>query len=843
MRRALTQRSSGAAPKLHESRSGATSPGGVQPPALAWGGLQHRLLFERNPQAMMVYERATSRILAVSDAAIAVYGYTREEFIGLELLELIAESDRAEFASFHAARRAIERPGLVLDSRRRHQRKDGTLIDVIVSADDLEVEGRSCRMLICEDVTARESAHSELAAAREQLRVSDERYRRLFEQNPQAMVAYDRDTLEIVTVSNAMVADYGYSRDELESMTILDLVLPEDVEVLRSYLGKRGGGSTPKMAGTPSGYPSRRQRKDGSVIDIEVTSENIDLDGRDCRLALYTDVTERNKTMAALEDAREQLRVSEERYRSMFEQNPQPMVTYDRATLAILAVSDAMVEKYGYTREELGSMSILDLHQPADAERLVAFLATHPDGSRPLESGLAEGYPGQHRLKDGSLIDVEVTSTNLSLNGRDCRIAHFDDVTARNKAAKEVAIARDQAVEASNMKSAFLANVSHEVRTPMNGVIGMTELLLDTDLAEEQRQYADQISRSGEQMLAILNDILDLSKIEGGHLELDIADFDLHDTINEACSVAGGQARAKGLSLIVDLDPVVPRRRRGDGRRVRQVVLNLVSNAVKFTSEGAVTVRVKVAGNPGPNALIRVEVSDTGIGVDEAQLERMFEPFTQADVSTTRHYGGTGLGLAIVREIVEMMGGKIGAESALGNGSKFWFEIALGAPDVPDTTAEQAEGAGEVAQWSRPPKILVAEDSAVNQIVAARMLERCGCTVRVAGDGQEAIAAFRTENHDLVLMDCQMPTMDGYEATTQLRLLEGGSDRHTPIIAMTAHALQGDRDRCIAAGMDDYVSKPMRHAELVEKLRQWIPPDLGERAAAGESVLSAPPSA
>ena len=843
MRRALTRRPSGVATSLHDSRTQATSSGGTNAGVPAWNALQHRLLFERNPQPMMVYERATDRILAVSDAAIAVYGYTREEFIGLPLVELIAEPDRAEFASFQASRLAIETPGLVLDSRRRHQRKDGTIIEVIVSADDLEVEGRGCRMLICEDVTARENAHTQLAAAREQLRVSDERYRRLFEQNPQAMVAYDRASLEIVAVSNAMVADYGYSREELEAMTILDLVLPEDVDVLKSYLGKRSGGSTPQMAGTPAGYPSRRQRKDGSVIDIEVTSENIELDGRDCRLALYTDVTERNRTMAELEDAREQLRVSEERYRSMFEQNPQPMVTYDRNTLEILAVSDAMVAKYGYTREELHSMTILELQLPGDEAKLSDYLAAHPDGSRPQLAGRPEGYPGQHRLKDGSIIDVEVTSDNLELNGRACRIAHFDDVTARNKAATEVVIARDQAVEASNMKSAFLANVSHEVRTPMNGVIGMTELLLDTQLDEEQRQYAEQISRSGEQMLAILNDILDLSKIEGGHLELDIADFDLHDTINEACSAAGGQARAKGLRLVVDLDPVVPRRRRGDGRRVRQVLLNLVSNAVKFTSEGQITVRVKLADGAPASSLVRVEVSDTGIGVDDGQIERMFEPFTQADVSTTRHYGGTGLGLAIVKEIVEMMGGTIGAESALGRGSTFWFEVALGAPDLPDSNADQADSTSETAQWSRPPRILVAEDSPVNQIVAARMLERCGAVVRVAGDGQDAIAAFTAEDYDLILMDCQMPTMDGYEATSQLRVLEQGAERHTPIIAMTAHALEGDRDRCIAAGMDDYVSKPMRHAELVEKLRQWIPLDLGPPADVGASVLSTPPRA
>jgi CheY-like chemotaxis protein len=241
--------------------------------------------------------------------------------------------------------------------------------------------------------------------------------------------------------------------------------------------------------------------------------------------------------------------------------------------------------------------------------------------------------------------------------------------------------------------------------------------------------------------------------------------------------------------------------------------------------------------------MVRVEVTDTGIGVDEAQLERMFEPFTQADVSTTRHYGGTGLGLAIVKEIVEMMGGTIGAKSAVGQGSTFWFEVALGAPDLPDASTDQSENGTDTAQWSRPPRILVAEDSPVNQIVAARMLERCGATVRVAGDGREAIAAVNAEDYDLVLMDCQMPTMDGYEATAQLRALEDGSERRIPIIAMTAHALEGDRERCLAAGMDDYVSKPMRHAELVEKLRQWIPADLAVRGAVADSVLSAPPRA
>ena len=265
-------------------------------------------------------------------------------------------------------------------------------------------------------------------------------------------------------------------------------------------------------------------------------------------------------------------------------------------------------------------MTIRELLRPEDVEKLVAYLASNPEGSRPYLANRPEGYPGYHRLKDGTIIEVEVTSTNLDLNGRHCRIAHFADVTARNKATAEVAVARDQAVEASNTKSAFLANVSHEVRTPMNGVIGMTELLLDTDLDEEQREYAEQVSRSGEQMLSILNDILDLSKIEGGHLELDIADFDLHDTISDTCSVAGGQARAKGLRLTVELGEEVPRHRRGDGRRIRQILLNMVSNAVKFTAAGTVAVRVSAKPGSQGSSLVRIEVSDTGIGIDPDKL-------------------------------------------------------------------------------------------------------------------------------------------------------------------------------------------------------------------------------
>ena len=526
----------------------------------------------------------------------------------------------------------------------------------------------------------------------------------------------------------------------------------------------------------------------------------------------------------ALRRAREQLRSSEERYRHLFERNPQPLVAYDRATLEIVAVSDAMIQRYGYSRETFHAMTLEDLEPPGRVAALRAHLA-----SLPALGGVVEGTPDRHRLRDGRVIDVEVTATNVELDGRACRIALFQDVTERKRAAVELAVARDRAVEASNMKSAFLANVSHEVRTPMNGVLGMTDLLLGMELTGEQRACAEQVARSGRQMLLIINDILDLSKIETGHLALDIADFDLHEAITELCSATGAQARAKGLRLDMQIGEGVPSRARGDARRLHQVLLNLVSNAIKFTSEGAVAVRIDAREAPMGATVVRVEVTDSGIGVDPADLHRMFEPFTQADVSTTRLYGGTGLGLSISRELVELMAGTIGADSELGRGSTFWFEVPL----VPATVAAPAPTGAPLAsadgaeRWVRPPLVLVAEDSQINQIVAVRALERCGCRVEVVGSGTEALEALARERYDAVLMDCQMPTLDGYEATAELRRREAGGG-HTIVIAMTAHAMDGDRDRCIAAGMDDYISKPMRHGDLLEVLQRALPAEVRE---------------
>jgi PAS domain S-box-containing protein len=380
------------------------------------------------------------------------------------------------------------------------------------------------------------------------------------------------------------------------------------------------------------------------------------------------------------EQLNRELYSSHARYRALFELSPQPILVYELATHRIVAVNNASVTNYGYSREEFLSQRLGDLVPSQDIlvfQRYIATSMAMSAGNGPGR-GLTVARPWRHLLKDGSVIDVEVTSDDIVFDGRACRIVLSQDVTARKRGAAELALVHQAAVEASTLKSAFLANISHEMRTPMNGVLGMNGLLLATDLTSEQRSYAEQVTQSGESMMAIIDDVLDVAKIEAGGTVLDLADFPLRKVIERACAVGVCQAAAKGLEIELLLEDSVPQQAHGDGVRLARIVANLVSNAVKFTTAGAV--RIGVSARPGPlpgGVRMRVEVADTGIGVDETALGQMFEPFTQADVSPTRAYGGAGLGLAIARNLVALMGGQLGAESSPGCGSMFWFELEL----------------------------------------------------------------------------------------------------------------------------------------------------------------------
>ncbi|HEY6195821.1 MAG TPA: response regulator, partial [Candidatus Eisenbacteria bacterium] len=545
------------------------------------------------------------------------------------------------------------------------------------------------------------------------------------------------------------------------------------------------------------------------------------------------------------------------------------------------------------------------------------------------------------------------------------RAAAEEQAKQLREQAEQLAIARDAAVESTRVKSEFLANMSHEIRTPMNGVIGMAGLMFDTTLTPDQREIAGTIRQSAESLLSIINDILDFSKIEAGKMTIEVVDFDLGQVINEVLDLLVTRTREKGLELFVDLPPGTPTDLRGDPGRLRQILLNLLGNAIKFTEHGEVGIHVSCLADSETNAVIRVGVKDTGIGIPPEQQAAVFESFTQADGSTTRRYGGTGLGLTITRQLIELMGGRIWLESEPGKGSTFWFELTLekhavapieaqkvpfqlwglrvlaiddnptnrsiverhlrswgfrvesvasgeaglerleeeaaadpfglalldlqiplmdglqiakairsrpgleklplvlltsssvrerelelrslgfaawlmkplrpmqllntllGVLQSPETVPESSkrypahESEPEELPALPPLRVLVAEDNAVNQKVALRILTKLGARADAVGNGLEALEALERVPYDVVLMDVQMPEMDGFEATLELRRREAGTTRHTPVIAMTAHVMQGDRERCLAAGMDDYLTKPIRPQPLAVALLCW----------------------
>ena len=818
------------------------------------------------------------------------------------------------------------------------------------------------------DITKRKLAEEQMATSLEQLAELNE-----FKVN----LTHSADVAIISTMVDGTITSFNPSAERMFGWSASEVIgkqnaslltdTQEVIEFARLLSAESGRTIEPGFGvlaeyAQISGYESKDKewtavRKDGQKLPVWLAVTGLHNASGDITgyLGVANDLTKVKKAEHQLVQAKELAEASNREHKLRFEQTPLPVWIYDLETLAFLEVNEAALKHYGYSRDEVSQMTVLDLRPAADRAEVLTRVKT--TGVRGLN--VSAQTHSRHKKRDGTIIEVDLFCRTTRWNDRLAEIVYVSDVTEAEQAKKLLEAAKTKADAANAAKSEFLANMSHEIRTPLNGLMGMIDLTMDMELGPEQREYLGIAKSSSESLLFVINDILDFSKIEAGHLEFDEDTFSLTSFMDELVGAYGIQFARKGIELVCDVDANVPTNLFGDSMRLRQIISNLLSNALKFTEKGEVVLRCTLLSASEGSAMLQFSVNDTGIGIPKDRQSAVFEPFRQVDGSTTRKYGGTGLGLSIATALAKRMNGEIWLDPDYEKGCSFNFTARLkisaeahavvprydfagkralvvddnatnrmlvakqlkiaGASSVMCENAAQAmetlgqnelghfdfavidvampdtggfalathiraitgsaplpivmmssnDVSGDLkscallghAVYMRKPvcqlqffeavekvmhgavllvparsgatkapsvpdlrsyNLLVAEDSKVNQLVARRLLEKAGHKVTMVEDGEAAVAAYRAGAFDAILMDVQMPKMDGFEATAKIRAQEATSDKHIPIIALTAHAMTGDEDRCIEAGMDGYVAKPVSTEALREELRRVV---------------------
>ncbi|MBM2622809.1 PAS domain S-box protein [Actinoplanes sp. LDG1-06] len=881
---------------------------GVDVTQLRLAESKFRSLLDASPEAM-VCVNSDGHIVHANSRAVELFRYPRDEMIGAAIETLVPGASRKihvqhrnRYFSTPSARPMGE--GMLLTA----QRKDGSEFPVDVSLSPVQAEGKTMVLAAIQDVTGRRL-----------LQHTNARLAAIVESSNDAIVSKALDgTIE--TWNSGAERLYGYKAAEMIGHDVTRLLPPDRLDEEKDLLNRVNQGETLPQ------HETRRMRKDGQIIEVSLSMAPMrDDDGRIIGASTVAhDITARVS-------AEKRLRVEREQLQMIMAAAADPFFTMGPDGV-IREWNRRAEQVFGWPRDEILGRDVTETVLPG---RYRAALGRFLDGewdwllNRPTEMAA--------RRHDGREMPIELTMWRIRHDGAAHLHAFARDISTRLETEQALAQARDQALETARLKSQFLASMSHEIRTPMNGVIGLTSLLLGSTLDEQQRRYAEGISTAGSALLSVINDVLDFSKLEAGKVLLDDTNFKLRRLVDDVVSLVVPPGTSSSVSVAGECDPRLPATVSGDVAKLRQVLLNLAGNAIKFTAYGRVSISVIPDPSPtaGPDAVpVRFEVRDTGIGIDQHEQEKLFEPFTQADAGTTRRFGGTGLGLAISRDLVELMGGHIGVHSEPGQGSTFWFTVPLRAaregaslseshaldglrvlivdqdetdravltdqlaawsmqatgvetgkeaydilrdaaatgrpidlvihdgvfPGVPDGTPEPrtilltdedqpdaftkplrqsqlydalvgvlaAESERAPAPTPAPTgsgHVLLVEDNDINRTVALGILATLGYSADIATNGREAVRMAAERPYQLIFMDCLMPEMDGYAATAEIRRREG-ADRHVPIIALTASALAEDRARCLQAGMDEHIAKPLVPADVAAALAKWARPSV-----------------
>jgi PAS domain S-box-containing protein len=760
----------------------------------------------------VVLQDREARILECNTAAERILGLTRAQMAGRSSLDPDWRAVREDGSPFageqHPAllslRTGEPQRGVVMGVHK----PNGALTWITINSELVRGPDGNVRGVVCSftDVTHR-------MAQEAALRESEERFRMI--------IANVQDYAIFMLDVEGRVATWNTGAERNEGYTAAEII-GRHVSIFYPHNEVTAGEPARGLAtaATQGRYEKEgwRVRKDGSRFWAHVVITALrNIKGE---LLGFTQITRNTTENRRAETA---LRESEERFRNSFELAGIGM-SITGLDGRLLRVNQAFCDIVGYESDELLKKTFQDITHPDDLAIDVAHV-------RSLLAGVRRFYRMEKRYLHRNGHEVWINLTASLVRGAGGAPVHFiaqvEDITQRRQLEVSLAQARDQALEASRLKSEFLATMSHEIRTPMNGIIGMTGLLLETGLDEEQRDTARVIQNSAESLLSIINDILDFSKIEAGKIRIEPVEFDPRAVVEETLALLALRAQSKHIGLSCNFDANLSSRLTGDAGRIRQVLTNFVGNAIKFTEHGEVIVEVRALRTTATHETFRVTVRDTGIGITPEAQTKLFQPFTQVDGTSTRRFGGTGLGLAISRQLIEYMGGEVGFESEPQVGSSFWFELELARGSTGEAmptiaTTRKLVELPVAVEATKPEQetsggltLLLAEDNSANQLVAQKLLAKMGHRVDTVDNGQQALARLAEQKYDAVLMDCQMPVLDGYEATRRIRAgTVAGVDPRIPVIALTAYALLDDRLKCLKAGMSDYVSKPVRPENL-----------------------------